>query len=368
MYLSVDTDEGEPVRGLQARDFEIYEDGVRRTSGQALVDPAPSAAHHTLLLLDMTESERAQHELPLLAEATRDFLSALSRPQRVAVYAFDGSTTLHRIAGFSSAPKIERTLKRIAQFRTKHPSANPHAAVLEAKRVLAQSLERAKQPLRFGTLVVFVERAQAGVHAPLAQGGPTSAENGPSVFAVGAGRGIDDATLSSIGVSGYVHVANKGALPRALRTIGKRIADSTNSYYLLRYCSAGRSGPHEVRIRVVDPSTGTKGQVRYTFEEKNFRPRCNEGVVPRFARARGERGTVRGARGARGLPLPLQAGGTDLHPDEDPELGAGGAAEPQASPVEQGPPPLDMEALVNELPPGLQPQPDEEDEEDEEDD
>ena len=160
VYFSVDTDDGNPVAGLSAEDFEIHEDGSRvsiHESRQTIVNPELTAAHYTLLLVDMSGSVSESPDLPLIAQAARQFTTELDGHQRVGVYAFDGSEDIRKIQGFSPAKRTERTLKRLEEFRTRDPSTNLNGAVVKALAELEAALDKEKAPLRFGTLVVFTD-------------------------------------------------------------------------------------------------------------------------------------------------------------------------------------------------------------------
>src|SRR5438270_13070892 len=57
VYFSVNTRSGEPVGGLSARDFKIYEDGKLVShfeSKQTILNPEVAVVNYTLVLLDMS--------------------------------------------------------------------------------------------------------------------------------------------------------------------------------------------------------------------------------------------------------------------------------------------------------------------------
>ncbi len=59
MYFVVRDEEGEPLSGLSAEDFNIYEDGSlisEHESQQTILNPEVSTVRYTLLLLDMSGS------------------------------------------------------------------------------------------------------------------------------------------------------------------------------------------------------------------------------------------------------------------------------------------------------------------------
>src|SRR5687767_2732484 len=69
VYFTVDTDAGEPVAGLTADQFTIYEDGQPVSaleSQQTILNPEIAAAHFTLLLIDMSGSVTESGDVPVI--------------------------------------------------------------------------------------------------------------------------------------------------------------------------------------------------------------------------------------------------------------------------------------------------------------
>ena len=59
VYFKVETTQGDPVGGMTAEQFEIYEDDQRVSaleSQQTILNPEVAASHYTLLLIDMSGS------------------------------------------------------------------------------------------------------------------------------------------------------------------------------------------------------------------------------------------------------------------------------------------------------------------------
>src|SRR5262245_10275084 len=74
VYFTVDTSEGEPVPGLNAMSFRIYEDGQPIStleSKQTILNPEVSASHYTLLLIDMSGSVTGSGDVPVIVEAAK---------------------------------------------------------------------------------------------------------------------------------------------------------------------------------------------------------------------------------------------------------------------------------------------------------
>ena len=59
LYFRVDTEDGDPLPGLESEQFNIYEDDKLVStyeSKQTILNPEVAAAHYTLLLVDMSGS------------------------------------------------------------------------------------------------------------------------------------------------------------------------------------------------------------------------------------------------------------------------------------------------------------------------
>src|SRR5579871_4102449 len=72
VYFTVDTAQGDPVPGLTAEQFHIYEDGKIVSpfeSKQTILNPEVAAMHYTLLLVDLSGSVTQSGSLPALDDA-----------------------------------------------------------------------------------------------------------------------------------------------------------------------------------------------------------------------------------------------------------------------------------------------------------
>ncbi len=302
VYFTVDTFVGEPVAGLTATDFRIFEDGqlVSPTeSQQTIVNPEEAAEHYTLLLVDMSGSVTESDQVPLLQQAATALVSAVEGDQRVAVYAFDGSDEIFEIAGFTTAGGASAAVSRLGGFRTRDPSTNLHGAVIRAIGVLDAQLERSDTPLRFGTLVVFTDGSDRAARSTRRDMGRAIDASPYDVFAIGVGSEIDEGTLGDVGRDGYVLVEDSAAITEAFQRVAQRIVALTQRFYLLSYCSPARAGEHRVTIEAVTPEA--TGRTSYEFDATGFGPRCNPAQPPPFAvgAARSVRTRPRASRGAR---------------------------------------------------------------------
>ena len=285
VYFTVDTATGEPVGGLQATDFRIYEDGqlVSPTeSRQTIVNPEVAAEHYTLLLVDMSGSVVESDQVPLLQQAATEFTSQLEGAhQRVAVYAFDGSEDIHAISRFTSAGGAQGAIGRLGGFRPRDPSTNLHGAVVKAIELLDAELARSQVPLRFGTIVVFTDGSDRAARVTRRDMGRAIDGSPYDVFAIGVGSEIDEGTLGDVGRDGYVLVEDTAAVTQAFREVGERIVAMTQRFYLLSYCSPARAGVHRVTVEAVTPEAS--GSLSYDFDATGFGPNCNPNQPPPFA-------------------------------------------------------------------------------------
>ncbi len=321
VYFTVDTSDGEPVPGLQATDFRIYEDGSLVSvdeSQQTIINPEVAAEHYTLLLVDMSGSVTESDDVPLIQDASNQFTSQLEGHQKVAVYAFDGSEEIHRISGFSGSAS---GIGRLSGFRASDPSTNLHGAVAKGIEVLNEQLEQCQTPLCFGTIVVFTDGTDRAHRVSYGEMNDALNDVSYDVFAIGVGNEIDEGTLSGIGHSGYVLVQDSAAVATAFQAIGQTIIGQTQRFYLLSYCSPARAGLHEVTVEAVHGDL--TGEVSYEFDAEGFGPRCNPDQPPPFdtsGRARRPRRRPRGA-GQRIEVSARVSAGASVETGADPEAG-----------------------------------------------
>lgn len=308
VYFTVDDASGEPVPGLTAEDFRIYEDGSvvsTAESQQTIVNPEVAAEHYTLILVDMSGSVSESDQVPLIEEAAQQFTSQLESHQRVALYAFDGSEDIHRITPFTrSEGAANAGLGRLSSFNTRDPSTNLHGAVVAAIGELDQALERSRVPLRFGTVVVFTDGSDRAARVSAQEMTEAINESSYDFFAIGVGDEIQESTLGSVGREGYVMVTDQEAIRDAFAEIGERITQMTQRYYLLSYCSPARAGTHTVRVEAV--TEAATGSLSYEFDAEGFGPDCNPESPPPFDTSTGGMASRRGRR-ARGQRLRVRA-------------------------------------------------------------
>lgn len=283
----------EPVAGLAAEDFEIYEDGAKVSpyeSQQVILNPEVAAVMYTLLLLDVSGSITESGQIEPLVDAAELFVERVGKTQKVGVYAFDGDEKLHSIVPFTSTEQSLRGgLAGLRKYQARDPSTNLHGAVVQGLETLSRGLDREKKPLKFGTLVVFSDGADRA--ARVSRDEMRSAIAKPEyehyeLFAIGIGEKeeLEQAQLTDIGRNGTEEGSDRTKVKDAFDRIAGRIEAHTKRFYLLSYCTPSRKGAHSVRIEVNTPKVKGKGSLEYEFKADGFGPppSCNPEREPTF--------------------------------------------------------------------------------------
>lgn len=284
LYFSLETSDGEPVGGLDAKAFKIYEDDQLISpfeSKQTILNPEMSVVHYTLLLLDLSGSITESGSMHALMSASSGFAEKITKMQKMAVYGFDGSPDLHRAVDFTSnSGSVTRGLAVVASRKSRDPSTNLNGAVVEAVKVLEKALSRSKQPLRFGTLIVFTDGTDRAHRVPEEEMHRILDEANINVFAIGLGAEISDDQLSRLGRQGFVKADEQANIGEAFEQVAARIEAAARKFYLLSYCSPSRAGTHRLRVEVSDK--GQSGGLEYEFNADGFGPKCDPNRKPNF--------------------------------------------------------------------------------------
>ncbi len=296
VYFKVRAQGGDPVPGLTADKFRIYEDGQlvsQYESKQTILNPEVAAVHYTLLLVDMSGSVTESGTTPDLIAAVTAFTDRVEKQQKVAIYAFDGSADLYPIVPFTDQPGSARAgAQQLASFKPKDPSTNLNGAVVKALDELDNSLGKARQPLKFGTLVVFTDGTDHANRVSESDMRQHIREKPFDVFAIGLGAEIRPPQLEAVGKSGTALAADKNAIVKAFDDVGAKVDARTKSYYLLSYCSPARAGKHEVRIEAAlkdpDGQNEKTGSLKSDFDATGFAPGCDPNTPPTFDVTKGD--------------------------------------------------------------------------------
>ena len=287
VYFSVTDLQKRPVPSMEATQFKIYEDGKIVSafeSKQTILNPEVAVVQYTLLLMDMSGSVTASGRTGELTEAASLFAEKVGKTQQVAVYAFDGAKEIHSIAGFQpGGAGLQSAIGAIQSFNSRDPSTNLNGAVLEGLKILRQHMDRASQPIRVGSLVVFTDGTDHAHRVPrqTVMDALTHAGNTVNTYVIGVGAEIDHGELSAIGRTATVMYKDPTAIRRAFDELAKIVEDYAKSFYLLSYCSPARAGEHELEVEANPPGRGS-GRASMKFNATGFGPNCDPNTPPSF--------------------------------------------------------------------------------------
>ncbi|MFK7927658.1 MAG: VWA domain-containing protein, partial [Myxococcota bacterium] len=288
-------DHEEPVAGLTAEDFAIYEDEALVSpfeSQQVIQNPEVAAVMYTHLLLDMSGSITESGEADAVVDAAHQFSERVGKTQKVGVSAFDGSEDIIPVVRFTEAQgSVDGGLDGLRAYKPKDPSTNLHGAVIQGLETLKKALDKDKRPLKFGTLVVFTDGTDRAHRVSTEEmqeimGSEDYAEY--EVYAIGVGAELEESTLKDIGRDGTELATDDAKVEEAFTRVADRIDNHAKRFYLLSYCTPSRSGTHTVRIEAnaqdAEGKRSSKGSLEYAFEAEDFGPPppCDPQRAPDF--------------------------------------------------------------------------------------
>jgi uncharacterized protein YegL len=291
VFFTVDKGRKDPVAGLSADDFAIYEDGdlvSKFESKQTIQNPEVAAVMYTLLLVDMSGSVTESGQADALVDAAKSFTDQVGKHQKVGIYAFDGEEKLHSVVPFTEAQgSVQGGLDGLRKYKGKDPSTNLHGAVVEALRELKSSLDKEKRPIKFGTLVVFTDgtdRASRVSREEMKREVHDDKYKNYEMFAIGVGAEIAQAHLEDIGKDGTVLASDQAKVKEAFDKMAATIEAHTKRFYLLSYCTPARKGEHLVRIEATRKDPKDSGSLEYKFIADGFGPPpdCDPNTPPTF--------------------------------------------------------------------------------------
>jgi hypothetical protein len=285
LYFSVETDREEPVGGLLAEQFKIYEDGKPvsvHESKQVILNPEVSVVHYTMLLVDLSGSVTESGQLESIASASQAFTDKVAKVHQVGIYSFDGGKDIQKVVPFTSSPgAVKGALGAITRKKSRDPSTNLNGAIVKALEELAKVRDAAAVPLRFATLVVFTDGTDRSGYVTADQLREKLDATDIDIFSIGLGGEIDKGELEKVGQQGFALAENQGALDKAFNDVATRIENASKKYYLLSYCSPSRAGKHVLAIEA--NKDGKTGRVEHEFDATGFGPQCDPNKKPAFA-------------------------------------------------------------------------------------
>jgi hypothetical protein len=289
VFFTVEKGE-EPIGGLTANDFGIYEDDQLVSefeSKQTIQNPDVAAVMYTMLLLDVSGSITESGQSDALVDAAEAFSERVGKSQKVGVYAFDGEEKLHSVVPFTEAKgSLQGGLNGLRSYKAKDPSTNLHGAVVAALAELQEELAKDSRPLKFGTLVVFsdgTDRAARVSREEMLDEMRKEQYEHYEMFAIGLGAEMEQSSLAEVGRDGTELATDSAKVQQSFDRVAQRIEAHMKRFYLLSYCTPARKGSHQVRI-VAKTKEDEKGALEYTFNADGFGPppACDPERKPTF--------------------------------------------------------------------------------------
>jgi len=289
VFFTVDRGKKDPVGGLTAEDFKIYEDGdlvSKFESKQTIQNPEVAAVMYTMLLVDMSGSITESGQADALVDAAKSFSDRVGKTQKVGVFAFDGEEKIHSVVPFTEAQgTVQGGLEGLKHYKAKDPSTNLHGAVVEALRELRRSLDKDHKPIKFGTLVLFTDgtdRAGRVSRDEMKKEVKDDKYKDYEMFAIGVGAEIEKAHLEDVGRDGTELASDQNKVKEAFDKMAAKIEAHTKRFYLLSYCTPARKGEHEVTVEAHTKEPHNSGALSYKFNADGFGSECDPKTPPSF--------------------------------------------------------------------------------------
>jgi VWFA-related protein len=292
IFFKVSDADGNPVPGLKAEQFTIYEQGrndacfstISKTESKARISPNTQIFNNnTLLVLDLSNSVLSS-SLDELKSASVSFIDNVmpiseSESFRMAIYWFDGEDELHLLHPLtSSKSQLSAAVEGITTDISNDPSTDLYGAVIKATDIAENLLRTSTNNDVIGaaSVVVFTDGTdQASRYTEQAAiSKVTNANKNISYFSIGLGAEIDAEVLSDIGKTFSVFAGNKEELESTFNDISFRVSQQANSFYLFEYCSPKRDGSGENNLAIQVRTETRKGSVQTKFNAKGFTGGC----------------------------------------------------------------------------------------------
>ena len=292
IFFRVSDTDGNPVPGLTADQFTIYEQGrnddcfstISKTESQARISPNTQIfTNNTLLVLDLSNSVLSS-SMEELKTASLSFVDNVmpnveNASFQMAIYWFDGEDELHLLNPLtSSKSELSASIQGITQDISGDPSTDLYGAVIRSTDIAENLLKESTGDgtIAAASVVIFTDGTdQASRYTESAAiSKVTNANKNISFFSIGLGAEIDAEVLADIGKTYSVFAGNKEELETTFNDISFRVSQQANSFYLFEYCSPKRDGSGESNLAIQVTSGNRKGAVQTKFSANGFTGGC----------------------------------------------------------------------------------------------
>ncbi|SNY99900.1 vWA domain-containing protein [Flagellimonas pacifica] len=283
---------GNPISGLNAEQFTIYEQG-RNDACFNTISASESLArissnsqvfsNNTILVLDLSNSV-LQSSLEELKTASTSFITnVMPSPGidsfKMAIYWFDGEDELHLLNDLtSSTTELTAAINGITSDISNDPSTDLYGAVIKSTNVAEDLIKKNNEEKIIGaaSVVIFTDGTdQASRYTKDAALQAVSQANlNISLFTIGLGSEIDTDILKDIGKTASVFASNKEELETTFTQISQEVSEQANSFYLFEYCTPKRDGSGENNLVIQLTNNSLKGAVQTSFSANGFIGGC----------------------------------------------------------------------------------------------
>ncbi|RDY61591.1 vWA domain-containing protein [Flagellimonas nanhaiensis] len=283
---------GNPISGLTADEFKIYEQGrnddcfktISSSESKARISSNSQVfQNNTLLVLDLSNSV-LQGSLEQLKSASTSFIDNVmpdSTPDsfKMAIYWFDGEDELHLLnEPTSSATELISAINGIDTNISNDPSTDLYGAVIKSTAIAEGLIKSNNENSIIGaaSIVLFTDGTDQASRFTQAEAlrAVNNANRNISYFTIGLGAEIDTGILEEIGKTASVFANNKEELEATFNQISQRVSEQANSFYLFEYCTPKRDGSGDNNLVIQLTHGGLQGAVQTKFSANDFIGGC----------------------------------------------------------------------------------------------
>lgn len=294
ILFKVSDQSGNPVAGLTADQFTIYEQGrnddcfntISASESLARISPNSQVfSQNTLLVLDLSNSV-LQGSLDELKAASTSFVTNVmpeteTSSFQMAIYWFDGEDVLHLLNPLtSSVEELNAAIAGITNDISNDPSTDLYGAVIKSTNIAKDLIDAANSvqgsPIVAASVVLFTDGTDQASRftEESALNAVKNANPNISFFTIGLGAEIDQDILQNIGKTSSAVASNAAELETTFNQISARVSEQANSFYLFEYCSPKRDGSGENNLVIQLTDGAQQGAVQTKFNAEGFTGGC----------------------------------------------------------------------------------------------
>ncbi|AYN68079.1 VWA domain-containing protein [Euzebyella marina] len=292
IFFKVSDSNGNPVSGLNAEQFTIYEQGrndecfntISTSESKARISPNSQIfSNNTLLVLDLSNSVLSS-SLEELKSASISFINNVmpattQESFKMAIYWFDGEKELHELNPLTpSKEELTAAVQGITEDISNDPSTDLYGAVIKSTERASELLVESTKGEKIGaaSVVIFTDGTdQASRYTQEdAQKRVDNADPNISFFTIGLGEEIDTQVLTDLGKTSSVFAGNKDELETTFNDISDLVSERANSFYLFEYCSPKRDGSGDNNLAIQVKTGSLQGAVQTKFSANGFTGGC----------------------------------------------------------------------------------------------